>query len=347
MNQFREALSSRHLVAIFAPVLFLTGCSSAPAGNSGGAGGDESWSGGAGGVGNGGAAGAGVGSGGSGGSGGMVSTAGCGMPAKDADETYVSIPVTVNGDTQTRQFFISIPAAYDSKLPNRLIVGLHGRDYSGDKMKSYLGLEKSPVVSQSNELFIYPDALSRNFGSWGSAIGWQLGPGAADTNAAGEEDVAFVDAMIAYMKNNYCIDSERIFVTGQSWGGDFASALACIRGDVFRASVPVAANGAYYLQSPDVPCTGSAAVWAMHGKGDPYFDITLGEEYRDFFLAQNKCSANFTDLGITTASGSAEDCVEYNGCTEVVRYCAYDSSFGHQVPDDYYAMETMDFFRSF
>jgi polyhydroxybutyrate depolymerase len=339
MIQFGSAILRRNLLGIFAPVVFLAACSSAPAGNSGGAGGDESWTGGAGGMGTGGTAGAGVG--------GMAPAAGCGMPAKDADETYVSIPVTVNGNTQTRQFFISIPVDYDSKLPNRLIVGLHGRDYSGDDMKSYLGLEKAPVIAQSNEIFVYPDALLRDFGSWGSAIGWQLGPGAADTNAAGDEDVAFIDALISYMTNHYCIDSERIFVTGQSWGGDFSSALACIRGDVFRASVPVAANGVYYLESPDVPCKGASAVWAMHGKGDPYFDITLGEEYRDFFVAQNKCSAMFKDLGITTASGSAEDCVEYSGCTEVVRYCAYDASFGHQVPDDYYATETMDFFRSF
>ena len=269
------------------------------------------------------------------------------MPAKDADETYVSIPVTVNGDTQTRQFYISIPNGYNSNLPNRLIVGLHGRDYSGDKMKSYLGLEESPVVPQGNEIFVYPDALLREFGSWGSSIGWQLGAGAADTNAAGEEDVAFIDAMLAYMSSNYCIDSERIFVTGQSWGGDFSSALACLRGDIFRASVPVAANGIYYLESPVVPCKGSSSVWAMHGKADPYFDITLGEEYRDFWVAQNKCSTMFTDLGITLSSGSSEDCVEYNGCSAVVRYCAYDASFGHQVPDDYYSQVTMDFFRSF
>jgi poly(3-hydroxybutyrate) depolymerase len=284
---------------------------------------------------------------GGGGTGGSVPTAGCGIPAKDADETYISIPVTANGQTQTRQFFLSIPAAYDSKLPNRLIVGLHGRDYSGDKMKSYLGLEKAPVVAQNNEIFVYPDALLRDFGSWGSAIGWQLGPGAADTNAAGDEDVAFIDAMVAYMKTNYCIDSERVFVTGQSWGGDFSSALACIRGDIFRASVPVAANGIYYLQSPLVSCKGTAAVWEMHGKGDPYFDITLGEEIRDYWLKQNQCSTMFTDLGIKLLSGSPEDCVEYSGCADVVRYCAYDASFGHQVPDDYYSGVTMDFFRSF
>lgn len=331
------------IVCALGPALVNVACSSAPAPNenSGGAGGDEVWTGGAGGAG-----GAGVGGGGSGG-GSVTPTMGCGIPAKDADETYVEIPVTVNGSTTTRQFFISIPPAYDSKLPNRLIVGLHGRDYSGDKMKSYLALEKAPVEAKNNEIFVYPDALQRDWGSWGPAIGWQLGPGAADTNAKGDEDVAFIDAMVTYMKTNYCIDAERVFVTGQSWGGDFASALACLRGDVFRASVPVAANGIYYLQSPDVVCQGSAAIWEMHGKGDPYFDITLGEEVRDYWIAQNQCSATFKDLGITLASGSAEDCVEYSGCKEVVRYCAYDAQFGHQVPDDYYAVETMKFFRSF
>ena len=323
--------------------LLSVACSSTPATNenSGGAGGDESWSGGSGGVG-----GAGVGGGGTAG-GSVTPTMGCGTAAKDADETYVQIPVTVNGSTATRQFFISIPPGYDNQLPNRLIVGLHGRDYTGSKMKSYLALEKAPVEAMANEIFVYPDVLQRDWGSWGPAIGWQLGPGAADTNAKGEEDVAFIDAMIDYMKKNYCIDADRVFVTGQSWGGDFSSALACLRGDVFRASVPVAANGIYYLQSPTVVCQGSAAIWEMHGKGDAYFDITLGEEVRDYWIGQNQCSSMFTDLGITLASGSAEDCVEYSGCKDVVRYCAYDAQFGHQVPDDYYAVETMKFFRSF
>lgn len=85
----------------------------------------------------------------------------------------------------------------------------------------------------------------------------------------------------------------------------------------------------------------------MYGQGDPYFSVGLGEEYRDFWVAQNKCNASFEDLGITTQSGSAEECVEYQGCIERVRYCSYDASFGHQVPDDYYAQETMGFFRSF
>lgn len=272
---------------------------------------------------------------------------GCGLPAQDVDETYVKIPVTVNGSTTTRQFFISIPSTYDSTVPNRLIVGLHGSNYSGDKIKDYLVLEDAPVDARDNEIFVYPDALERDWGSWGVIVGWQLGPGAAETNAKGDDDVAFIDAMIEYMKTNYCIDTERVFVTGHSWGGDFASALACLRGKTFRASVPVAANGVYYLQSPAVVCEDSAAIWSMHGKGDSNFEIALGEEVRDYWIAQNQCSMTSNSLGITLASGFVDDCVEYSGCKEVVRYCAYDAQFGHHVPDDYYAVETMKFFRSF
>ncbi|HRI63545.1 MAG TPA: prolyl oligopeptidase family serine peptidase [Polyangium sp.] len=329
------------LLALSVSLSCVMACSSTPDDNenTGGTGGSESsTTGGSGGMGTG-------GSGQGGGS--SVPSKGCGMSPQDADETYVEIQVTSNGSTTTRQFYISLPAAYDTNVGNRLIVGLHGRDYSGDKMKDYLALEKAPVEARSDEIFVYPDALLRDFGSWGSSIGWQLGPGAADTNAQGDEDVAFIDAMIAYMKDHYCIDNERVFVTGQSWGGDFSSALACLRGDVFRASVPVAANGIYYLESPVVACQGAAAVWEMHGKGDPYFDITLGEEVRDYWVKKNACGTMTTDLGIMLLTGTHEDCVEYSGCSEVVRYCAYDASFGHQVPDDYYAQVTMEFFRSF
>ncbi len=271
---------------------------------------------------------------------------GCGKAAPDKDETYVKISVTSGDKTQTRQFWISIPADYNPNKKNRLIVGLHGRDYSGVKMKDYLGLEAKDT--KDNEIFVYPDALKRYWEGWNvESIGWQLGPGAENSAGAGMEDVDFMYEMVIYMKKNYCIDNSRIFATGQSWGGDFSNVVGCAMGDIFRAVVPVAANGDYYLTSPRVACTGHTAVWAMHGKADPYFSIETGEKYRDFWINENSCSQNFTDLNISTAKGEIEYCVEYDGCSERTLYCNYHAEFNHQIPWDYYAEKTMEFFRSF
>jgi poly(3-hydroxybutyrate) depolymerase len=149
------------------------------------------------------------------------------------------------------------------------------------------------------------------------------------------------------MFENYCIDMSRVFVTGQSWGGDYTNVQACLFGDIYRAAVPVAANGIYYLTSPSVSCEGDVAVWPMHGQQDEYFPVSFGLDYLDFWLAQNGCDEVSTDLGITTNSGAVEQCSEYINCTNPVRWCLYAPEFGHQIPFDYFSLETMAFFRSF
>ncbi len=274
-------------------------------------------------------------------------SAGCGLIAKDQDDSYVQLQMNEGGSTVQRQFYLSRPQEYEPMTLHRLIVGLHGRDYAGKPMQGYLGLEEPPVESKANEIFVYPDALLRNWGSWGDAVGWQLGPGAALSNAAGLDDNVFIEAMLAYMFENYCIDKNRVFVTGQSWGGDYTNVQACLLGDVFRAAVPVAANGIYYLTSPPVSCVGDVAVWPMHGLQDAYFPISLGEAYLNFWLEELSCSAGTSDLGIATSDGSPELCIEYSGCNQPVRWCLYSEEFGHQIPFDYFSVETMAFFRSF
>ena len=268
---------------------------------------------------------------------------GCGLAPPNPDEAYVGLDV----DGVPRQFFLSYSPDYDPTIPSALIVGVHGRDYAGEPMKAYLGLEDQ-VTPGAQEIFVYPDALSRDFGPWGQLVGWQLGPGAADTPAAGEEDLAFIDAMLDYVEASFCVDRRRVFVTGQSWGGDMSSVLACVRGDRFRASVPVATNGTYQLESPPVACAGEVAMWVMHGKMDEFFAVAVGEEVRDYWLAQNGCDPDAAaDLGISLDDATPEDCVEYLDCEVAMRWCLYAGGFGHQIPFDYYAEETMAFFRSF
>jgi len=158
-------------------------------------------------------------------------TSGCGS-SSETGQFYQSI----SSGGKNRQYYVSIPAGYNPNVAAALYVGVHGRDYDGIRMRDYLSLERH---AQANENFIYPDGLRRDWGG-SSAIGWQNGP--MGSIYGGMEDLAFFDDMLAKVRSDYCVDSNRIFVTGQSWGGDFSLVLACYRGNTFRASVGVAAN---------------------------------------------------------------------------------------------------------
>ena len=83
----------------------------------------------------------------------------------------------------------------------------------------------------------------------------------APAPADGDQDLVFTEAVLDYMESNYCIDRQRIFATGHSWGGDMAQVVSCFLGPRLRASVPVAAM----TRATDPPWT----VLSAHGFTPP------------------------------------------------------------------------------
>ena len=276
-----------------------------------------------------------------------VGSAGCGKaPLHAAGGDQVEIDAGPAGDG-ARGFYLSLPADYEPNTPHRLILGYPGTDWVGEQIQPYLDLESGAA---SDEIFVYPDPLWRDFPGWGNFGGWVLGPYADP--ADGDQDLVFTGAILDYMAENYCIDEDRVFATGHSWGGDMAMVVSCFLGDRFRASVPVAANRPYWFE-PDgggaVDCKGMTAVWTMFGAADDHFTWQdypgqFGDQCRDFWLAEGGCAG--VDQAVDLGLGAAMECVEYGGCDRPTRYCLYGAEFGHQRPD-YYPQATMAFFRAF
>lgn len=119
-------------------------------------------------------------------------SAGCGK--RGAKTGTFDKKITSGGKSRT--FTLTVPGAYDPSVPYRVVVGFHGRDWTGAKMRPYLNLER---YSDGKVLFVYPWA-QRN----GAYIGWQLGPYAS--RFGGNEDLVFFDDMLADLANEYCID---------------------------------------------------------------------------------------------------------------------------------------------
>lgn len=279
--------------------------------------------------------------------GGVPASPGCGKAPPDAaGGVQVTIDAGPLGDG-SRGFWLSRPADYDPSQPHRVIVGYPGTDWVGQQIQPYLDLESD---ARSDELFVYPDPLWRDFDGWGNLGGWVLGPNAYP--ADGDQDLVFTEAVLDYLEDNYCVDTSRVFATGHSWGGDMAQVVSCFLGARFRASVPVAANRPYWFEEASggwSTCQGETAVWTMFGVGDDHFTWQdyggqFGDECRDFWLDARSCAGleQAVDLGI----GAPGECLSYDGCSSPVRYCLYGPETAHQRPD-YYPAVTMEFFRSF
>jgi len=130
--------------------------------------------------------------------------------------------VMVNGIE--RHFLLTTPKGYVSHDPVPLIVAFHGRTNSNEQVRSYYRLDREIT----DAFIVYPAALSNGNGTFS----WSDG-----TNKPSEfRDIAFFDAIVERLSKEYCIDMERIFVVGHSLGAWFSNSLACVRGDVIRAS---------------------------------------------------------------------------------------------------------------
>mgnify|MGYP001395672832 CR=1 FL=1 len=160
----------------------------------------------------------------------------------------------------------------------------------------------------------------------------------------------FVAQILDTLQAQFCVDTNRIFATGHSWGGDMAQVVSCFLGERFRASVPVAANRPYWFEDATgdyIECVGYTAVWTMFGIADDHFSSqeyagAFGDECTEFWLNERSCSDEIEELQL-----GSDVCYNYLDCDASVRYCLYGAEYGHQIPWDYYAQATMEWFDSF
>ena len=228
-----------------------------------------------------------------------------------------NLQITVNG--QVRTYVVSIPSNYSASTPQVLVFAFHGMGGSGTVARQYFNIEVSNGrggYTNDRAIFVYPDGLANDGGS----TGWSF-----TTTSA---DMAFFDALFAEVMTKYCINTNRVFVTGHSMGAMATNALGCYRGDLIRAIAPVAGMPPMSYGGGTVTCAGNVGAFIVHGNNDTTVDFTQGGiATRDFWIARNGCSTT-TVPDSTTPSA----CVDYQGCQPdlPVIWCVH--TLGHNWP---------------
>ncbi len=244
---------------------------------------------------------------------------------------------TVDGAGRSRTFLVRVPSTYAPSRAYPLVFVFHGG--AADARQSYSwGLQGASGASEA-AIFVFPNGVPfQKFG-----VGW-------DDRTDGY-DLPFFDQMLKALGAVYCIDPQKIFVAGFSWGGDFVVALACHRGDVIRA---VAANStddefsdpANYRSYQGLPCSSHRhpAVHFTHAEGgDVQYAPPLFTTTSRLFRFLNNCSAA---TAIAPSSAHNTSCVTYAACSNSYTECFFDKRIGHALPPDW-AVDTWSFFASF
>ena len=234
---------------------------------------------------------------------------------------------TINVNGTLREYTLKLPDRYDPHQPYKLIFCFHWWGGSMDDVVGgtitggpYYGLES---LSNGTAIFVAPNGLEDN----NQPRGW------ANPNG---RDIKFVRALLDYLNSNLCIDQQRIFSTGFSYGGMMSYAIGCAMGSVFRAIAPM--SGAFY-SGCDRTTEDPIAVWMAHGKSDDVVPLNDGKTALQYFIQKNGCSNETTPV-------EPSPCVAYRGCREgfPVIYCEFNGGHG---PQRFAPQATWEFFSQF
>jgi hypothetical protein len=188
-----------------------------------------------------------------------------------------------------------------------LLVALHGCEADAQDL-STLGYGSFQDAVGSDGVVIYPEAQNAKGG-----CGWSF-----------NDDQAYLDAVLADAKSQYCIDETRVIVLGFSFGGYMSQAYSCNRPGTVKALISAASGypdgGWGYFSGTDVRECGQIPTLIYGRTHDS--DESIGNSYhaRDQRVTINQCDGSseaaywpFNDPGTFGTDGTA-GCVDYNGC---------------------------------
>jgi polyhydroxybutyrate depolymerase len=146
-------------------------------------------------------------------------------------------------------FVREVPSSYTGRVPLPVVIDLHGWS------------EPAAFQVQISQLGAYGDAhrfITVTPQVAEPALVWKLG--------FSGKDVAFVGGLLHTIDTTLCVDRNRVYVTGYSYGAFLTSTLACVDAGQIAAVAPVAG-----IQNP-AGCHPSRAVpvVAFHGTADPF-----------------------------------------------------------------------------
>jgi poly(3-hydroxybutyrate) depolymerase len=278
-----------------------------------------------------GSAGSTAGGGGSGGSspGGVALSAGCNKMPTIASGMYNNgNPIAITAADRQRRYILSVPADYDNKKPYKLVIAWHQLDGNDKQMyqQNYYWL-KGIAEAASSTIFVAPNGEKSGTPCTGTGNG-ESGCGWPDSSGS---NVALADAVVAQIEENFCIDKNKIFANGWSYGGSMSYRTACSRpqGGMGTWGVRAVAvyNGAANLSGGNCTPSKPVAFYASHGTNDNVLGYDGGLSMAQTYAKQNSC----TWMTPTKATGN-HVCTNVMGCMMgyPVEFCSF---VGPHTPD--------------
>ena len=225
-----------------------------------------------------------------------------------------------------RHFILYEPAALDPNVPAPVVVVPHGDTESAQHMFDVTGY---PAKADAEGFVVaFPTGETGDMGPLLPGP-WNVGSGVCGFGSfAGNsgDDQAFLDAILAFIDTDQCVDRDHVFISGFSMGGYLSNETGCLN-PRFHGIGP-ASGGTHDLSA----CPGNQPMPAIlfHGTADPVIAATCGQGARDGWAQRNGCAATFTSEPVTGGHCEYSDACPPGG---QVALCLFDG-MGHAWPGE-------------
>ena len=180
-----------------------------------------------------------------------------------------------------RDFTYYAPASLDPNQPTPLVIVPHG--YTMNDQQMYDITEYAALAEREGFAVAFPDA-----GPGTGAGPWNVGSGICGLGSfvnGGNNDQAFVDAMIDFADADRCIDREHVFMNGFSMGGYFSNESGCVNPKI--KGIAPHSGGTHNLSrciKRELP------VLIMHFNPDNLITYNCGTDARNKWAQRNGCT---------------------------------------------------------
>ena len=171
---------------------------------------------------------------------------------------------TLTSNSKTREYYLILPTSYNASKPYPVVIMLHGMIATAEMALSWF---KEIPTNMPDAIYIAPQGLKhveQGGGANGNEVtGW--------ANVDGE-DIQFMKDLLGAAQKDYCVDTQRAFAVGFSYGAMFSYAIGCELGGIFRAIAPMSGallSGCNLSGKP-------VAMWGSHGTSDSLVPDCLG-----------------------------------------------------------------------
>lgn len=261
---------------------------------------------------------------------------------------------TYNGSAGTRPYKLYIPSSYTSGTAMPLLVALHGCTQNPDNFAA--GTRFNSLADTYGFLVLYPQQTS----TYNSSSCWNWFDPSHQSRGSGEP--AIIAGMVDYVKSNYTVDANRVFVTGMSAGAAMSAIMGACYPDYFAAigvhsgleyKAATSLTGASSAQmsggpNPDTQgqlayqCAGSAArvlpVIVFQGNSDFTVYPVNGDQVIQQFAQTDDYADDGSDNNTITATATSSQTGQVSGGYS---YTVYNYNYNGQLLLQKYKIDTM------